>query len=184
MDMYTLQADEALPVMDEELDQEAFDALEDKEVAYAVRSAHLASAESVNVENVITLTARLAQVLAEEADLLADMRIAGIESLQREKMLLARALEKQKKMFDRFPEKRHEISDEEYDRLEQIIGIFESIMRENYRRLLVAKEVNRKVVEAIAEAVSDAAVQGFYDKHGAASMAAQGGLSVTVDKRI
>lgn len=184
MDMHMLQADEALPVMDEALDEDAFDALEDADVAYAVRNAHSASADAINVEDVITLTARLAQVLAEEADLLADMRLAGIEALQREKMLLARALEKQKKLYDRFPHKRDEIDGEERERLEQIISIFESIMRENYRRLLIAKEVNRKVVEAIADAVSDAAAQGLYDKHGAASVATQSGVSVTVDKRI
>lgn len=182
MDMHALQADDTLPAT-EDFDSEAYEALEDEDVAEAVRSAHLASAESVNVENVIVLTARLAQVLAEEADLLADMRVAAIEKLQREKMLLAGALEKQKKLFDRFPHKLHEIGYEERERLEQIVEIFESIMKENYRRLLVAREVNRKVVEAIADVVSDAQARGLYDKHGMSGAPADS-LSVTIDKRI
>lgn len=183
MDMHALQADDALPVTDDEFDSEAYEALEDEDVAHAVRSAHLASADSVNVENVIVLTARLAQVLAEEADLLADMRVAAIEKLQREKMLLAGALEKQKKLFERFPHRRHQIDEEERERLEQIIDIFESIMKENYRRLLIAREVNRKVVEAIAEVVSDTHSRGLYDKHGLSGSVSES-LSVTLDKRI
>jgi tRNA/tmRNA/rRNA uracil-C5-methylase (TrmA/RlmC/RlmD family) len=183
MEAYPLEADE-LPATDDSFDNEAFEALEDEDVAMAVLNAHQASADSVNVENVIVLTARLAQVLAEEADLLANMRLSSLEELQREKLLLAGAMEKQKKLFDRFPEKLHDIGYEERDRLEQIIEIFESIMRENYRRLLIAKEVNRKVVEAIAEAVSEASAQSLYNKKGMSDAGSAESLSVSVDKRI
>jgi tRNA/tmRNA/rRNA uracil-C5-methylase (TrmA/RlmC/RlmD family) len=182
MQIHTLEADD-LPVMEEGFDSEAFDALEDEDVAQAVLNAHQATADSVNVENIIVLTARLAQVLAEEADLLAEMRLSTLNELQREKLLLLGALEKQKKLFDRFPHKTHDIGMDERERLEQIIEIFESIMRENYRRLLVAKEVNRKVVEAIADAVSGSHSQALYDKHGMSGHSADS-LSVTLDKRI
>lgn len=183
MESYPLEADE-LPATDNGFDSEAFEALEDEDVALAVLNAHQTSADSVNVENVIVLTARLAQVLAEEADLLANMKISAIEGLQREKMLLAGALEKQKKLFDRFPSKLHDMDYEERERLEQIIEIFDSIMRENYRRLLVAREVNRKVVEAIAEVINEASSQASYNKKGLSEAGSAESLSVSVDKRI
>ena len=183
MQMHPLQADDSLPT-DDDFDTEAFEALDDEDVAEAVMNAHQASADAVNVENVIVLTARLAQVLAEEADLLADMRVSAIEGLQREKNLLAGALAKQKKLFDRFPHKLEEIGYEERERLEQIIEIFDSIMKENYRRLLIAKEVNRKVVEAIADAVSEAHAQALYNNKGVVGQTGPEAVSVTVDKHI
>ncbi|MBY0356051.1 MAG: hypothetical protein K2Q12_10055 [Rickettsiales bacterium] len=183
MQAYELESD-ALPANnDDDFDTEAFNALEDDDVADAVLNAHQATADSVNVETIIVLTARLAQVLAEEADMLADMRIATIDALQREKLLLAGALAKQKKLFERFPHKLHDIDEEERERLEQIIEIFESVMKENYRRLLIAREVNRKVVEAIAEAVNEASAQALYNNKGM-SGAAYESFSVSLDKRI
>lgn len=183
MQSHPLEASE-LPILeDESFDSEAFAALEDEDVAYAVLNAHHATADAVNVENIIILTARLAQVLAQEADMLADMRIASIEALQREKLLLAGALEKQKQLFDRFPHKLHEIEDDERERLEQIIDIFDGIMKENHNRLLVAREVNRKVVEAIADAVTEASAQALYNHKGVNGPGAEA-YSVTLDKRI
>jgi flagellar biosynthesis/type III secretory pathway chaperone len=126
----------------------------------------LSDATRVDVESVIALTARLAQVLAEEADLLADMRVRDIESLQKEKLQLLDALEAQKRFLDRNPGVLSDLTDEESLELAQIVEIFQTVMRENHRRLLIAREVNRTVLEAISEAVQDAGKSGFYDHKG------------------
>lgn len=143
----------------------------------------VARGRRVDVEGIIALTVRLAQVLAQEADLLAEMRITDVEKLQKEKIALLEALEAQKRFVDRHPELLNLMSDEECLELAQIIEIFQTVMRENYRRLLIAKEVNLKVVEAISSVVKDSTRNGFYDESGRPE-AIDMTVSMTVDKRI
>lgn len=137
----------------------------------------------VDVDSVISLTARLAQVLAEEADLLAEMRVREIEGLQKEKLQLLDALEAQKRFIDRNPEVLAYVSDEDGLELAQIIEIFQTVMKENHRRLLIAREVNRKVVEAITEVMADAAKNGMYDKKGLPERT-ESGLSMSLNQTI
>ncbi len=137
----------------------------------------------VDVDSVIALTARLAQVLAEEADLLAEMRVREIEGLQKEKLQLLEALEAQKRFLDRNPELMASISDEECLELAQIIEIFQTVMKENHRRLLIAREVNRKVVEAITEVVAEANKNGMYDHKGLPDKL-EGGISMSLNQTI
>jgi predicted nucleotidyltransferase len=42
----------------------------------------------LKIQDVITLTARLAQLLAEEVDLLGEMKVQKIEALQKEKLFM------------------------------------------------------------------------------------------------
>lgn len=138
---------------------------------------------SIGVESIITLTTRLAQVLAEEVDLLADMRVRDIAKLQKEKLQLLEALEAQKRFIDRNPEIMEDISDEEALELAQIVEIFQTVMKENHRRLLIAREVNRTVVEAIAEAVHEAGSNGIYDRKGMTDRS-DGSLSMSLNQTI
>lgn len=137
----------------------------------------------LDVDSIIALTARLANVLAQEADLLSQMRVREIEKLQKEKLLLIEALEAQKRHIERNPQLLHTINDEEALEMAQIIEIFHKIMVENHHRLLVAKEVNQKVVEAIADVVNEAASSGFYDKSGKAENSSKP-ISVSINKTI
>ncbi len=137
----------------------------------------------VDVEGIMALTVRLAQVLAMEADLLAEMKITDVEKLQKEKIALLEALEAQKRFVDRNPELLMLMSDEECLELAQVIEIFQTVMRENHRRLLIAKEVNMKVVEAISAVVKEAGRNGLYDESGRPEDT-DTSVSMSVDKRI
>ncbi len=152
-------------VYDEDIYDDEEDFYEDSEEdeSYAPVSY---DASRIDVESIIALTARLSQVLAEEADFLSEMKTDKIEQLQKEKIHLLEALEAQKKFIDRNPELLDELTDDECLELAQIIEIFQTVMRENHRRLLIAKEVNRTVVRAISDAASDAAKNGLYDRKG------------------
>ncbi len=120
----------------------------------------------IDVESVIALTARLAQVLAQEADYLGEMKIRDVGRIQREKTQLLEALEAQKRYIDRNPELLDEMDDNECLELAQIVEIFNKVLAENHRRLLVAREVNARVVEAIAEVVQEASKGARYDENG------------------
>ena len=75
------------------------------------------------------------------------------------------------------------MTDEQALELAQIIEIFQSVMKENHRRLLIAREVNRKVVEAISDAVSEANQHQVYDNTGAPEMS-QSAIAVSLNKQI
>lgn len=144
---------------------------------------YLHDPNQLDVESIVTVTARLAQVLAEEADLLEAMKIKDIEKLQKEKNLLIDALESQKRYIEHNPHLLHNISDEDALEMAQIIEIFQKIMKENYRRLLIAKEVNQRMIEAIADVITEAAHNGHYDNTGRTD-GTQRTVSVTLNKTI
>ncbi len=149
--------------------------------ADASRFAPLQAEPSAN--NIIALTARLAQVLAEEADQLEAMNIKKVGELQKEKLLLTGALEREKKLLERHPDSLHTMSEEDKQDLRAVLDIFNAIMAENYRRLLVAKEVNARVVDAIGDAVNEATMNSVYDKKAKPDHAARENLSVTLDEQ-
>lgn len=120
----------------------------------------------ISMPNIMALTARLAQVLAEEADLLAEMKVKQIEPLQKEKIWLTRAVELQIKRMKKYPDLLAEIEPEEREEFAELMDIFTEVRDENYRRLLAAKEVNQRVVEAIAEVVNEQCKRGVYNEDG------------------
>ena len=141
------------------------------------------NARRLDSQTVMLLTARLAQVLATETDLLSSMRVSEIEKLQKEKIMLVEALERQKRLIERRPELLATMSDDQALELAQVIEIFQAVMKENHRRLLIAREVNRKVVEAISDAVTEANQNQVYDKTGSPDISG-GSIAVSLDKRI
>jgi predicted Zn-ribbon and HTH transcriptional regulator len=125
------------------------------------------SNDTINVEVLKLLLSRLAQILAQEADMLDSMEIQKMGGLQKEKKALVDALEKQKKLIARRGTLLAELTEDEEYELRELVEVFEAIAQENYKRLLVAKEVNARVVQAIAELANEQAQQQYYTKLGA-----------------
>lgn len=136
------------------------------------------------MQDVVTVAARLAQVLAEEVDLLNEMKISKIEALQQEKIFLTNALEAQRRLIDQHPYLRETIPSQDKSDMEEIAVVFQNILEENHRKLLVAKEVNVKVVEAIRDVVRETTQSRTYNGNGYAGIAAFNTLSVTLNKTI
>lgn len=138
----------------------------------------------LKIQDVITLTARLAQLLAEEVDLLSDMKVSKIEALQQEKLFLVSALEAQRKLVDKNPHLLETIPSQDKKDLEEVVDVFRDILAENHRKLLLAKEVNHKIVEAITAVVKESSQSRVYDGKGVTGNAAFETLSVTLNKTI
>ena len=149
--------DDALDLQDYEMDM--------KKLAEAAASA-IHQPETISFEMLKLLIARLAQLLAQEADYLDMMQISGVAALQGEKKALVDALEKQQKLMARRNRLRTEMSEEQEDEFYHLVEIFNLVLGENYKRLLVAKEVNAKVVEAITELANENSRQSFYTSKG------------------
>lgn len=137
-----------------------------------------------HAQDVVTLTARLAQLLAEEVDLLSDMKISKIEALQQEKLFLTGALEAQRKLLDKNPALMETIPSRDKADLQQVVEVFKDILEENHRKLLLAKEVNHKIVQAITAVVKENTASQAYGSNGIAGAAPYEVLSVTLNKRI
>lgn len=136
-----------------------------------MEAAHQLSAEArqpggLDVDVLKLLISRLAQVLAKEADMLDAMNISGLSDLQEEKLALVEALEKQKTLLNRRSQLLDALTSEQRDELEELIGVFNTVMEENYKRLLVAKEVNAHVVQVVKDMANEQARQSFYTETG------------------
>lgn len=136
------------------------------------------------VNDVVMLTARLAQLLAEEVDLLGDMKVKKIEALQQEKIFLTNALEAQRKLLERHPYIADTIPSRDKKDFEEVAKVFENILHENHRKLLLAKEINHKVVQAITDVVKQNTLSRTYNGNGTTGAAAFNNLSVTLNKTI
>jgi hypothetical protein len=140
---------------------------------------------SLKIQDVITVTARLAQLLAEEVDLLSDMKVAKIEALQQEKLFLVGALEAQRKLVAKHPEILETIPSQDKKDLEDVVELFKDILEENHRKLLMAKEVNYKIVEAVTAVVKESTQSRTYSASGVSGTAAPfETLSITLNKTI
>lgn len=138
----------------------------------------------IDMQSIITVTARLAQLLAEEVDLLSDMKVSKIEALQQEKLFLVSALEAQRKLVDKHPYVIDTIPSQDKKDLQEVVDIFNTILEENHRKLLLAKEVNHKIVQAITQVVKESTLSKAYDDRGINGAAPFEALSVTLNQTI
>lgn len=138
----------------------------------------------LNMQDVMTLTARLAQLLAEEADLLGAMKMKEIEKLQHEKLFLTNAIEAQRKLIDKNPHLVETIPAVDKEDMRRLVEVFNNILAENHRKLLLAKEVNHQIVTAIKNVVKDHTASKTYSLDGITHQRPYETLSITLDKVI
>lgn len=138
----------------------------------------------IDVKAIITVTARLAQLLAEEVDLLSDMKVSKIESLQQEKLFLVGALDAQRKLIDKHPHLTETIPSQDKKDLQEVVDVFNDILAENHRKLMLAKEINHKIVQAITSVVKESTQSKTYDDQGTTGIAPFETLSVTLNQTI
>lgn len=130
----------------------------------------------------ITVTARLAQLMAEEVDLLSEMKISSIEALQKEKLFLIAALDAQRRLISQKPELVDTIPSQDKRDLQEVVEVFNNVLEENHRKLLLAREVNQRIVQAITSVVKDSTRRAGYDGTGMAGSAPFETLSVTLNQ--
>lgn len=138
----------------------------------------------VDLHDMIAVTTRLAQILAEEVDCLDEMRISDIEELQDEKRKLSRTLELMKREVERRPDIKRSFQPEDIAVFHQVSEIFEEVLQENHRKLLIAKEINFRVVQAISDVVCEENVRTGYNRRGKAGEARDGAPSISLNKTI
>lgn len=138
----------------------------------------------VNLHDLTSLIIRLAQILAQEVDALENMRIKEIEGMMEDKNRLVRTIAAMKRELDRTPDFLDNCHPEEVESFRKVSRIFEHIMNENHRKLLVAKEINGSIVQAISEAVREEALRTGYNRKGKSGVDRDLTPSVSLNKTI
>jgi hypothetical protein len=93
-------------------------------------------------------------------------------------------LEAQKKLLARHPHLRETIPAQDNEDLKRVVEVFNNILAENHRKLLLAKEVNHKIVSAIKEVVRDHTTSKTYGDDGMTHYAPFETLSITLDDKV
>lgn len=123
------------------------------------------------IKDLITLTGNLADLLERENTALREHRPADVAGLLNEKQTLSRVYEARIIRFAKLsetPEAFKDMDPELLERLKTLGGKVNTLMDVNERLLKVAIEANRRVMEAIADAVkSNAPGPGVYSANGA-----------------
>ncbi len=142
------------------------------------------AAEAKPMQDIVTMTARLAQILAEEVDLLTEMKVGKIAELQEEKLFLTAALDARKRAVQKNPKLRDALNPAQREELRKVVEVFNNVLRENHRKLQLAKQVNQKIIGIIRDVVRETVSTGLYNGNGQAYAFAQNTLSVTLNRRI
>lgn len=141
------------------------------------------------VNDLVTITSRLIAVMSTEVDKLHNHDIKGVEALQAEKSGLARAYETLIRELRKHPDLLKNIAPALRDEVVAIAKTFQRLLVENEVALRAAKDVNNRVLKAVAEAVTESHKErSAYSRSGAPDAAKTGRnaapVSMTLDRRL
>jgi len=119
-----------------------------------------------DLRRMTALTGQLGHVLAKEVEYLRSNRVKEIEPMQREKEKLLVALEAMKQQLEDNPLLMDEADDDALEEFREVAELFEEILIENHRHLVLAREVNARVVEAVRDALQEGQGSAYYNQVG------------------
>ena len=126
----------------------------------------LAVSDEIPVQDIIDVSGRLTELMAEEAECFRTMDIASIAEMQEEKNQLLIWLEAQQKMLAVHPNPAALIDDDERAELEEAMELFTSVAEDNFQQASIARSVNKRIVEAVTKAIREQEVVNTYTPHG------------------
>lgn len=119
-----------------------------------------------NVEELMAVSIRLAEIMDEESKLLAAMDINGMAKLHPEKLKLTQILESYQAFLRAQPDVMENVSSDMREKLLKVIIGFGQVMEHNFRQVTTAKVVNHKVVQAITDSLAEQQHLTVYNKAG------------------
>lgn len=126
----------------------------------------LAIHDTIQVNELVAVTARLTEVLRAESLELRAMRIRAVGEMQDEKNKLIGWLEAQKKIIALTPEMKDRLSEEERAEMARVAEAFAVAVEENYHQASIARAVNQRVVQAINDSVRSNEHVNTYNAYG------------------
>lgn len=136
-----------------------------------------------DVNEMITLTNRLSDILVEETKLLASMKVKEISPFQEEKMQLGRKLESFQRMLAADDTAARTLP---IDHKEALLiaseNLYEKIDDAMYRTS-IAQQVNQRVMQVFVEAMAEQQRLGVYGNQGRMDTATDKTISVNLNER-
>jgi|GEM_PF-3049826 len=140
---------------------------------------------SLDVNELVAVTVRLAEILDEETQLLANMDINGMSRLHPEKLKLTQMMESYQSILRARPDAVDDLPDATRDQLIRVISGFGQIMEHNFRQVATARAVNQKVVQAITDSIAEQQHLTVYTREGNQTYAGvqQSGISINLNQK-
>lgn len=133
------------------------------------------------VNDLISITSRLIALMTAEIERLRAHDVKGVEALQSDKAGLARAYETLIRELRKHPGILKDVAPALRDEMVAKAGTFQRLLMRNEAALRAAKEVNARVLQAIADAVIESQKENVaYSRSGAAQAAKTGRASSAV----
>lgn len=137
----------------------------------------------VDVYELITITARLRDLLVRETAHLKAMEIQEIAKLQEEKQKLTKLMDAYQKLIQKRPELVRMLDADSRAELTELAAEFSRALAENMQRTAVARAVNQRVVQAIREVVTESNHAGTYNKYGTTLAPSNMAISFNLNQR-
>ncbi len=120
----------------------------------------------VDVYELITVTARLKELLSRETEHLKRMEVKELAKLSDEKQKLTKIMESYQRLIAQRPELVQALDADSRAELAELTDDFARVVSENMQRTAVARAVNQRVVQAIMEVVTENQHAGTYNRSG------------------
>ena len=136
-----------------------------------------------DVEELMATTLQLSQVMERESELLTAMCIPELAPLQPQKIELTQKLEAYQAVIRTRPEILREMPETTREKLMAMTHQFGQIMADHLRRIMVARSVNGKVVQAIFDAIAEQQQVPTYGKDGVSGGVTPPPISITYNQK-
>jgi hypothetical protein len=119
-----------------------------------------------DVNELMAVTLRLAEILGEESNMLASMDIANMAKMHPEKLKLTQMLEAYQSMMRARPDLMDDLNENERGNLAEVMSGFSQVMDHNFRQVAAARAVNQTVVRAITDSIAEQQHLTVYNREG------------------
>ena len=123
---------------------------------------------NMSIDELMEVTARLADILEEETRCLRDMKMDALAKLHTKKMELMLVIETYQKVLRDQPDF---LKKQNAGKVEEFMALSEDlteVVEENFRRTAVARAVNQRVMQTIVNTISEKQRPMTYNRYGSA----------------
>lgn len=140
-------------------------------------------AGGMDLDELMDVTARLADVLEEETSYLRNMELDALAKLHEKKTQLLLVLESYHRLLKSQPDLLKQADEQKLKEFAELSEDLTAVVEENFRRTAVARAVNQRVVQTIIETVSEQNRPATYNRYGNASIKQDMSLSFNLNHK-
>ena len=136
----------------------------------------------IDIDELMDVTARLADILEEETGYLKGMELESLARLQEKKQELTLVMESYQKILRANPDMLKQADADKLAEFSELAEDFTRVVEENFRRTAVARSVNQRVVQTIIDVMSEQNRPATYNRYGNSSTQQDMSLSLNLNQ--